>query len=52
MPLVSIILCVRNGMPHVRNAVESVRSLRYSNYELVVQDGVFDVQGPSSVVPF
>ena len=39
MPLVSIILCVRNGMPHVRHAVESVRSLTYSNYELVVQDG-------------
>ena len=38
-PLVSIILCVRNGLPHVREAVESVRSLSYSNYELVVQDG-------------
>jgi glycosyltransferase involved in cell wall biosynthesis len=38
-PLVSIILCVRNGMPHLRQAVESVRSLTYSNYELVVQDG-------------
>lgn len=38
-PLVSIILCVRDGLPHVREAVESVRSLSYSNYELVVQDG-------------
>jgi glycosyltransferase involved in cell wall biosynthesis len=38
-PLVSIILCVRNGMPHVRDAVESVRALTYRNYELVVQDG-------------
>jgi glycosyltransferase involved in cell wall biosynthesis len=38
-PLVSIILCVRNGLPHVRDAVESVRSLSYSNYELIVQDG-------------
>jgi glycosyltransferase involved in cell wall biosynthesis len=38
-PLVSIILCVRNGMPHVRDAVESVRALAYANYELVVQDG-------------
>src|SRR5262249_38747259 len=38
-PLVSIILCVRNGMPHVREAVESVRALTYRNYELVVQDG-------------
>jgi glycosyltransferase involved in cell wall biosynthesis len=38
-PLVSIILCVRNGLPHVREAIESVRSLSYSNYELVIQDG-------------
>jgi glycosyltransferase involved in cell wall biosynthesis len=38
-PLVSIILCVRNGLPHVGDAVESVRALTYPNYELVVQDG-------------
>lgn len=38
-PLVSIMLCVRNGMPFVREAVESVRSLTYPHYELVVQDG-------------
>ena len=38
-PLVSIILCVRNGLPHVRDAVDSVRALSYANYELVVQDG-------------
>jgi glycosyltransferase involved in cell wall biosynthesis len=38
-PLVSIILCVRNGLPHVREAVESVRALTYKNLELVVQDG-------------
>jgi glycosyltransferase involved in cell wall biosynthesis len=38
-PLVSIILCVRNGLPHVKEAVESIRSLSYSNYEVVVQDG-------------
>ena len=25
-PLVSIILCVRNGMPHLRDAVDSVRA--------------------------
>jgi len=37
-PLVSIILCVRNGMPHVRDAVESVRAQTYGNYELVIQD--------------
>src|SRR5438093_1266207 len=39
LPLVSIILCVRNGMPYVRDALESVRALSYSNYELIVQDG-------------
>lgn len=38
-PLVSIILCVRNGLPHVREAVESVRALSYRRFELVVQDG-------------
>jgi len=38
-PLVSIILCVRNGLPHVRDAVESVRALTYRQFELVVQDG-------------
>jgi glycosyltransferase involved in cell wall biosynthesis len=38
-PLVSLVLVVRNGLPHVREAVDSVRSLTYSNYELVVQDG-------------
>jgi glycosyltransferase involved in cell wall biosynthesis len=38
-PLVSIILCVRNGLPHLRDAVESIRSLSYPACELVVQDG-------------
>jgi len=40
--LVSIILCVRNGMPHLRDAVESVQALTYRNFELVVQDGASD----------
>ena len=40
--LVSIILCVRNGMPHVRDAVDSVRALTHRNFELVVQDGASD----------
>jgi glycosyltransferase involved in cell wall biosynthesis len=38
-PRISIVLCVRNGMPHVREAVESVRALTYRNFELIVQDG-------------
>ena len=38
-PLVSLVMCVRNGMPHVREAVESVRAQTYEHYELVIQDG-------------
>ena len=38
-PLVSLVMCVRNGMPHVREAVESVRAQTYERYELVIQDG-------------
>jgi len=41
-PRVSIILVVRNGMPHLRDAVESVRALTYRDFELVVQDGASD----------
>ncbi len=41
-PRISIVLCVRNGMPHVREAVESVRALTYRNFELIVQDGASD----------
>ena len=33
-----MILCVRNGMPHVREAVESLRAQSYQGYELVIQD--------------
>jgi glycosyltransferase involved in cell wall biosynthesis len=38
-PLISIMLCVRNGMPYVQDAVDSLRGLTYPYYELVVQDG-------------
>src|SRR5215472_17860059 len=38
-PLVSMIVCVRNGMPHVLETIESLRAQTYRNYELVVQDG-------------
>lgn len=37
-PLISIMVCVRNGMPHVMDAIDSVRALTYPNYELVIQD--------------
>jgi hypothetical protein len=32
-------LVVRNGMPYLKDAIESVRKLSYANYELVIQDG-------------
>lgn len=38
-PLVSIILFVRNGMPHLERAVKSVLSQSYQNFEYVIQDG-------------
>jgi glycosyltransferase involved in cell wall biosynthesis len=41
-PLVSLILCSKNGMPHVRDAVASVAGLSYPRVELIVQDCVSD----------
>lgn len=38
-PLVSIILFVRNGMPHVKRAVASVLAQEHRNFEYIVQDG-------------
>src|SRR5207248_881164 len=37
-PLVSLILTVKNGMPFISRAIESVREQLYPNLELVVQD--------------
>lgn len=37
--LVSLILCVRNGMPYLREAIESVAAQTYRDFELIVQDG-------------
>jgi glycosyltransferase involved in cell wall biosynthesis len=37
-PLVSLILTVKNGLPYLDNALESVRGQSYRNLELVVQD--------------
>jgi glycosyltransferase involved in cell wall biosynthesis len=39
MPRVSIFLVVKNGMPHVVEAVDSVRAQTYRDLELIVQDG-------------
>src|SRR5262245_22893695 len=38
-PLVSLVLCVLDGMPYLPEAVESVRAQTYPNLELIVQDG-------------
>jgi glycosyltransferase involved in cell wall biosynthesis len=37
-PVVSLILCVKNGMPCLPEAVASVAAQTYSSFELVVQD--------------
>ncbi len=39
LPFISIILCVRNGMPYVKDAVESLLEVDYPSYEVIVQDG-------------
>lgn len=38
-PLVSIVLCVKNGMPYLPDAIESLMGQTYRNFELIVQDG-------------
>lgn len=36
---VSIVLTVKNGMPYLPEAIDSLRRQRYRNFELIVQDG-------------
>ena len=38
MPFVSLILCIKNGMPHLPAAVASVCAQSYRDFELIVQD--------------
>lgn len=38
-PLVSLILCVKNGMPFLPQAIESIARQTYERFELIVQDG-------------
>jgi len=38
-PLISLVLPVKNGMPHVKRAIEALRRQTYRNFELLVQDG-------------
>lgn len=37
-PLVSVCMIVKNGMPYVKEALDSVRNQKYQNIELIVQD--------------
>lgn len=41
-PLVSLIVCTKNAMPYIVEAMDSVRRLTYRRFELVVQDGLSD----------
>jgi glycosyltransferase involved in cell wall biosynthesis len=38
-PLISLILCVKDGMPYLPEAVASVVAQSFADYEVVVQDG-------------
>ncbi|HVY12363.1 MAG TPA: glycosyltransferase, partial [Alphaproteobacteria bacterium] len=40
LPAISVILSVKNGMPHLKSAIEGLLSQTYRNFNLVVQDGV------------
>lgn len=37
-PLISVILPVYNGMPHLKQAVESIQEQSYKNFELIIVD--------------
>lgn len=39
-PLVSITVVVKNGMPFIKAAIESLRKQTYKNFEIIVQDAV------------
>src|SRR5438477_8461361 len=38
-PLISVAMPVKNGMPHLVHAIESLTHQTYQNFELIVQDG-------------
>ena len=38
-PYVSLVLPVKNAMPHVKKAIEALRRQTYRNFEVLVQDG-------------
>jgi glycosyltransferase involved in cell wall biosynthesis len=39
-PLVSVVIAVKNGMPHLRRSMEALERQTYRNFEVIVQDGV------------
>lgn len=38
-PLVSLVLAVKNGLPHLQETIEAVRRQTYRNFEVIAQDG-------------
>ena len=38
-PLISLVLAVKNGLPHLRKTIEAVQRQTYRRFELIVQDG-------------
>lgn len=39
-PLVSIVLPVKNALPHIQATIDSLRAQTYRNFEVIVEDGV------------
>ncbi len=39
MPLISLVLAVKNGLPQLHKAIEALRRQTHRNFEVVVQDG-------------
>src|SRR5256885_16146944 len=38
-PLISLLLPVKNGLPHLRTTIDAVWRQTYQDYELIIQDG-------------
>ncbi len=41
-PLISVMVCVKNGMPYLPKALESLATQTYKNFEVIDQDGGSD----------
>ena len=39
-PLISLVLPVKNGMPHIQVTIEALRRQTYRNFEVLVQDSM------------